>query len=320
MEFKSFCEQVVSVMSDRHPECKVGLCKVDKNNGVTYNCLNMISHGSNISEVIYLEPMYEALKEGASFMDIIERVENARKKSGDRNFEVDYYRDFDKVRDKVRMKLVNYKKNKKYIEDLPHRRFKDLAVLYYSKVSGKASEGIIIIKNEHVSLWNISEEDLYEAACLNVMKSGDYELIPMMSVLDDVFGYIMAGRSKNVDDNSQGDRSGEDQIPFLKILTNKDRTYGASVMLNPGLLCALSKKFGKNFYILPSSIHELILVIDENDSFDENIAAELYNMVRYVNMTEVETEDVLSDNVYYYDRALDDILEYYEIALKSGLA
>ena len=91
-------------------------------------------------------------------------------------------------------------------------------------------------------------------------------------------------------------------------------------MLNPGLLCALARKYDRNFYILPSSVHELILVLDENESFDENIAAELYNMVRYVNMTEVETEDVLSDNVYYYDRSLDEVFDYYEIALKTGLA
>ncbi|SEP64161.1 DUF5688 family protein [Butyrivibrio sp. TB] len=320
MEFKSFCEQVVSVMSERHPECDVKTCKVDKNNGVTYNCLNIICPGSNISEVIYLEPMYEAFKDGTSFMEIIDRVEDARKKSGDKHFEVGYYRDFDKVRDRVRMKLVNYKKNKEYIEGFPHRRFKDLAVLYYSKVSDKAFEGIIMIKNDHVSLWNISEEDLYEAACLNAMKSGDYELVPMMSVLDDIFGYIMSGRREAQDDGSEGEAKEDDQIPFLKILTNKDKTYGASVMLNPGLLCALARKYDRNFYILPSSVHELILVLDENESFDENIAAELYNMVRYVNMTEVETEDVLSDNVYYYDRALDEVLDYYEIALKTGLA
>ncbi|MCR5769998.1 MAG: DUF5688 family protein [Butyrivibrio sp.] len=313
MEFKSFCEQIVSYMSEKYPESKVSISEISKNNGVTYNCLNVNTPGTKISEVIYLEPMYEAFKDGASFLDIINRVEIARLGSKDKNFDVDYFKDYDKVRDRIMVKLINYDKNLTILSGMPHRKLMDLAITYFCCVGDKISEGVIMIKNEHVDMWNIKEEDLYEAACTNAIKKNDYELLPLMNVVNNSLG--ISQEEGDFEDSLE-----EDNLSFLKILTNNDRTYGAATLVSPGLLCALSHKYDSNFYILPSSVHELILMIDDDDKFDKDKAAELYDMVRYVNMTEVETEDVLSDNVYYYDRAKDEVFEYYEIALKTGLA
>ena len=161
---------------------------------------------------------------------------------------------------------------------------------------------------------NITEKDLYEVACANAITKNDPDVIPMKNVLAGGPGYLLTGS-----DYYSESESDYDPFPFLKILTNKDRTYGASVILNPGLLCALSHKYNSNFYIIPSSVHELILVIDDADHFDENKANDLYEMVKFVNITEVDPEDVLSDNLYYYNRtedSLSDIKSYKELAMK----
>lgn len=313
MNFKSFCDQIVSVVTELYPECKVKLCDVNKNNGVTYNCLDIVRPGDKLSEVIYLEPLYEAFLNGSSFLEIIERIKKARLESRDINFDLDYFMDYDKVRERVMYKLINYKKNQKLLNDTPYRKFKDLAIVYYCQVSSRPSEGIVLIKNEHIAAWNITEEDLYEAACANAIIRNDHDLIPLMDVINHRLGkeagFCINGSSI----------CDEEPWSNLKILTNKDKTYGAAVILNPGLLLALSRKYNSNFYILPSSVHEVILVFDE-DKYDQRKADALSEMVSFVNMTELETEDVLTDNIYYYDRDEDELSDYNEIALKTGLA
>lgn len=308
MEYKSFCKQVESVMADRHPDCKVGIKDVTKNNGVTYKCLNVVRPGANISEAIYLETMYNSFQNGTSFMDIIEQIETTRKESCNVSFDVKFFTDFDLVRPRVMMRLVNYKKNEEMLANMPHRKYKDLAIVYYCIVGDKASDGIIMIKNQHVDIWNVCEQDLYETACLNDRKNNEYELIPLMGVYNNPRSYY-----------DDGFKAEDDYMPFLKILTNKTRTYGATAIVSPGLLKELSKRFESCFYIIPSSIHELILIMEDDDSFDKDKAAILYSMVNSVNATEVKTEEVLSDNVYYYDKRLDEVLSYNEIASESGL-
>ena len=69
-------------------------------------------------------------------------------------------------------------------------------------------------------------------------------------------------------------------------------------MIYPGVLRALADDLGENFYILPSSVHEILLLPDSG----AEDARYLREMIREVNATQVEPEEVLSDNLYYFDR------------------
>ena len=81
------------------------------------------------------------------------------------------------------------------------------------------------------------------------------------------------------------------------ILTNPSKHFGAATLLYPGVLQQLSDNAQSNLFILPSSIHELLLMRDNG----EVNAAELQAMVMEVNQETVDPEDLLSDEVYYYD-------------------
>lgn len=302
MNFKNFSTQVEEAMKERYKDATVDLCDVAKNNGVKYTCLKVCNKGSKLSEVIYLEPLYDAFLNGASFLEIMERIDAARLNSKETHFDLDYFMDFDKVRNRLYIKLVNYKKNKEFLLQCPHRKFADLAVLYYCKVKDKPSEGIVVIKTEHVNAWNVTEEELYNAAMNNAIRENDYTINPLLDVIKGRMGLEFMP-----DENTA---ELESICKNLKILTNKDKTYGASVIMNPGLLQKIAREFNKNMYILPSSIHESILVLDDNDMFNPRIASELFDMVEVVNATELEGEDVLSNNVYYYDKNKDEIYDY----------
>ncbi len=88
-----------------------------------------------------------------------------------------------------------------------------------------------------------------------------------------------------------------DEIP-MKVLTNSKRSSGAVCILYPGVLEEVAaERMGGDFYIIPSSVHEVILLPDDGRLLEEN----LKEMIFEVNRTKVDPEEVLSDNLYYYD-------------------
>ena len=84
---------------------------------------------------------------------------------------------------------------------------------------------------------------------------------------------------------------------YMYVVTNRYRNLGAAVMLYPDVWKKAVEKIGGSFYILPSSIHEVIL-IPENYGIGK---IQLEVMVEEINNTEVDEEEILSDSVYYYN-------------------
>ena len=84
----------------------------------------------------------------------------------------------------------------------------------------------------------------------------------------------------------------------MYVLTNQNKLNGASCILYEHLLELFADRLGADLYILPSSVHEVILIPATSDtSF-----AELSRMVKEVNETQVSPEEILSDHVYYFSR------------------
>ncbi len=90
----------------------------------------------------------------------------------------------------------------------------------------------------------------------------------------------------------------------LYVLTNSSGICGACALLYPDQLKNFADMLESDLVILPSSIHEVLLVpYDDHISFDE-----LAHMVSHINRAEVPVEDRLSDQVYLYSRALDQVI------------
>ena len=82
----------------------------------------------------------------------------------------------------------------------------------------------------------------------------------------------------------------------MMILTNSRKTYGACSILYPGMLEQLAERIGGDYYMIPSSVHEFLLVPAEREQDRE----ELKKMIAEVNRTELPPEEVLSDHLYLY--------------------
>ena len=88
-------------------------------------------------------------------------------------------------------------------------------------------------------------------------------------------------------------------VPRTTVLHNKNSLFGAGLIALPEILEDIGKTIAENYYILPSSVHEVIIMPES----DVSCIMDIVKTVQYVNKCEVSPEDYLSDNVFYYDAA-----------------
>ena len=87
--------------------------------------------------------------------------------------------------------------------------------------------------------------------------------------------------------------------PYIYLITNESKMYGASGICYKGVLDDVFEDVGReNFYILPTSVHEVLVVPESKADIKD-----LYMMVFTANSdpSAVRPEDVLSYNVYHYN-------------------
>jgi hypothetical protein len=198
------------------------------------------------------------------------------------NIDLSFFRNFDSVEEKLSFKLIGLKDNKEYLEDIPYRRFEDLAMVPICMVrNSEIGVGHITIRNSHLDLWGITYDRLWKNLMENSTKTAEVKIKTMPDFL------------------------GEDYINDFEVLqniiivSNKEQNYGAGAVLYPGVLEKISDKYGKNLYVLPASVHEVLVLPEQGE---ENEAEMLEAIVRQVNAGVLSKEDFLSDKIYYYEK------------------
>lgn len=297
MEFSSFTMFVREEVEKRTGDCyKVRLDDVRKNNGVVLRGLTVTQDDSNISPTIYLNSYYEEYIKGrATLVNVVNDVmDTYRRNKVNQSVDMRYFLSYESVKERIIYKLVNTEKNKELLEDVPHIEFLDLSIIFQCLVSqedlGRAS---ILIHNVHLKLWEVSVDALYQAAKENTQQLQGYEIKGITEVLQEI---MCAEEVENiVDEDCMSAFSGS--VPMY-VLSNKNRVEGAACMLYPNLIQDFAKAIQSSFYIIPSSIHELLLLPTEH--LEES--QEIKHMIREINDTQVSVEEILSYSLYLYDK------------------
>lgn len=291
MDFKLFTNEIVEMLQEKlGTECTVTVTEVLKNNNVSLTGIVVMKESDNVAPTIYLEEPYRQYQDGSTLQEIVDEIATLyEKQTHNVKVDMDFFRDFSMVKDRIYHKVINYDKNRKLLEDIPYFRWHDLAIIFYYAMEeaafGRAS---IMLHNSHLDMWGRSAEEVYCVAKENMRQSMPELLMPMQKLLEDVAGI----------------KAGERDLP-LYVLTNKSRMFGASAMLYSNKIGELATKLNSNLLILPSSVHEVLLLPDdqvqEYDFYKE--------MVREVNTTQVDPEEILSFNLYRYEREKEEIEE-----------
>lgn len=279
-------------LSDDFQEAEVFMQKMMRNNNVISDAIYIKRKEDTIMPQAHLEYYYSYYEETGSFTaaaaelaDVLQDRQVSKMMFNDMN---DLF-DFEKVKDSVILQLVNIESNQEILERIPHERIRntDLAVIFRIKVHAEEHRiGSVKATKEMLSCWNISTKSLYETALNNTEREYPFTF----HSLED----IIFNNEKNDNENA---------LPLkldgygAYILSTKLGINGAAAILYPDLLDKISRVYEGSYFIFPSSIHEVIIMKD-NGIMD---AHQLQQMVADINMMEVAPDDILSNQVFYYN-------------------
>lgn len=297
MEMKEFAEKVCKAMTEVLGDgYEVKLQEIQKNNGVRLQGLLIMTENQNVSPTIYLKPFWEAYKSGVTLADLVKKIlQIYREGTPAESVDMSFFRDFDCVKDRICYRLINAGQNNELLAKIPHIPFLDLAICFYYAYEGEAlGNGTILVYNTHMNLWNTNTAELMRLAQNNTPRLFPGECNSMEYVINEL---IRQKENENLMFEPEEQQLLLEEVP-LRILSNQQRVYGAACILYPGALAEIAEKEDANLYILPSSVHEVILLPDSRTEEPIHLKSMIYD----VNRTQLEPEEVLSDSLYYFDR------------------
>ncbi len=193
---------------------------------------------------------------------------------------------WEEIKQKVRFRLINREQNQEYLKSHVHREYLDLAAVFGVEAADlKAVKALIPVTETMASEWGVAADDLWEAALVNLEEEE--------CIVVDIRYMIPGGIEENKEDIN------------MYVCMTQDGSGGAGAILKKDLLKEFAGEHKEKIYILPSSVHEMLLVPDDGKGV-ENVLKE---MVEEVNdgFRYESPEEWLSDSVYYYDREKDEV-------------
>ena len=253
----------------------------------SYDALSVTPERSRIGVNANLDTIYQSYEDGVDYNDVVNRaataIEAGIKSTPD--IDVAEITNYEVMKDKLAMEVVSADRNADMLENVPHENMEDMAVVY-RLILGQDSDGrsSILVTNDLMEQFGVTHEQLHEDAMVNAPEIRPSEIKGMSEVMMDMMGPGMIPEI-----------APEDEQMFVASVS--DNIHGAGVIAYPNFFEDAAEKLGGDYYVLPSSIHEVLLVRDNG----EMTAKDLEAMVREVNATQVAPEEQLTDHVYHYD-------------------
>lgn len=274
MYYEEFLKQVTEDLQYRLPGAQFGIQDVNKLQGESYQGISVAKAGSDVRAMMNLESDFEALRNGAIYADVLdgigERVVDVLRQMPE--ISAEELRDPDSFPERLSLALVPMKGNEEMLDQIPYRQMEDLA-LYVRMEAGENASAVVT--NQILKDMGMTKDELFDLALAGAPQLHPVSMRPMSELL----GVMDMGS------------------PELMVATTDDAIRGAAVIAYPGFLEEAAARLEGNFYILPSSIHEVLLM-------PENMAPsvkEMEEMVWSINRSEVDEKDRLSDRVYHFD-------------------
>jgi len=249
----------------------------------------MIKTESNITPTIYVDEFYADYENGdIEFKEILTSIADMRRRYDKPDMDVNSITNWDSVKDKVFIRLVS-KDNVGYLHGKVYREKLDMAITYAIMLDmtevGTASTAVTMSLLDE---WDITIKTLHQTAMKNMSGTAQFQSMA------EVIAGIMHCDPEDLMEDGQ---------PPMYVLSNNTKLNGAAEILDEDLMKQISAKIGGDFIILPSSIHEVIILPVSDDHSVEDLEA----MVNEVNASEVDPVDRLTNSVYRYSAATGEI-------------
>lgn len=301
MDYDEFKERVmnefIDYLPERYSDCVLELHQVPKLNEVLTGIAIKPREPCKafIAPTFYMERLYSQYEESGSFertmSDQAIYLEESIKFIPKNILSLD----FSKVKEKIVFQIVNTADNMEMLIKCPHRNFEDLSVVYRA-ITGISNSGVsgFLITNDIAEVEGLTENELYQFAFENTKR-----LFPFKSERIEVIMRRLMRRWGADEEEIKEAFPGYTKTPLKErvyVVTNKHDFFGANALLYNDVIADVANKIGTDCYILPSSVHDLI-VLSTEIYYKQN---KLANIVKTTNNESVRPSERLSDSVYMY--------------------
>lgn len=289
LNYKAFtekvAEEIMQCMSKEVKDILISIKPLVYNNDQIKYVLQ-ISEKDKTALIIHLESYYNDYQSQGDFSLILHEIIECYIKERNRkilDFEVGNYNE---VKKRFFIELLNKEKNKKYLEEgcfvsVPNTNL--VAAVRVLCTMPENEMASFLVKNDHLKMWGISTQEIYKDALQNTSQMFPAQIMDIDNIIQSI----------------QPDCRLNEELPpqQIYVLSNEQNVDGAATILYPNILQKIAEEKESSFFILPSSIHEVLLAMDD----DITNAEKWKSIVMDVNCTCLKPEDFLSDEVYFYD-------------------
>ena len=304
MNFEAFMDSIKKHIKEYLPEsyqdAQVTIREQQKLNN-RYMGLTVIRPGDDRIPTINLTDLYRQSYENPRFRitDVLEQISQIIQREPE-HFDVSRLTQYKEAKKHLFMRVSNIEENLQVLDNVPYVKRADLAITFHIAVEeNEAGRASAIVTNNMMENFGVTRNQLYKDA----LENSSFIAPVMIDNLGEVVGRMEIEEMEARGASEEEIRKAEERIYVesqynpMFVVTNETLLYGGSAIFYPGVMDQLGEVLNGDFFILPSSVHETLVVPD-----DGRISChELKAMVMAINEKEVAPEDRLADEVYHYD-------------------
>ncbi len=294
MDFEEFKNTVMDLVSkeidDRGLEnLSLKLTTIDSPDGQTERL--MVSVGeAKMSMAFRLQEIYQSVENGEDIdhavFKMVNTIEDSISVIKNKEDEVkSLISDYDVVKDQTYLRMIPG--NSPILKDTPHKMIEDMALVVNIQIdalSGQNGRSCVVVSKPLMEMYGIDEAQLFADAEKNSLSNEPMVFTPLGDMIKNLI------QAENLP-------TPEDAGIVTYIASNKSGFHGAAVAGYPDFCKKATEAIGGSFYMLPSSVHEFILIKDDGNHKPKDLNA----MIKNVNETVLEPRDILASQCYHYD-------------------
>jgi len=291
MEFREFSKQmqqdIYAALAETSPGAEVAQRHVDKLQGESYDALSVTPPDGHMGVNINLDRMYTQVRDGVSYESVLQtairQVSDGLKAMP--QVDLQDITSYENAKKLLCVEVVGTKVNEEMLKSVPHIDMEDMSMVYRLQLANTPDGvGTVLVTDDLLNRFGVSQEQLHADAMENSPKIRPAVMKTMAETMAE-----MTGMSP--------EEMGEPMGPQMYVVSNADKVQGAAAAFYPDFMEQAAKEIGGNFFVLPSSVHEVLFLQDDGTAR----ADDLKMIVSTINADVVDPSERLTDNVYHFD-------------------
>lgn len=291
MDFKEFVnkleQDLKDFLSDTSPGAQVRQTPVEKLQAGSYTGISITPADTNVGMNINADQLYAQMQDGRSYEGVLamalSQVEHGMHDMP--AVDIQSITNYETAKNLLCFEVVGTEQNADMLANIPHTDMENMSMVYRLQLDSNAQgTSTILITNAMMEQYGITKDQLHADAMENAPEIRPASFKTMAEIMAEMMGMPV-------------EMMPQDMAPPMYVATNEDKVQGAAVMFYPDFMDQAAKELGGDVFVLPSSVHEVLILPDDGNMSVE----ELRDMVTTINATEVSAQDRLTDSVYHYD-------------------